>query len=85
MKGNKDLGFDVLEDSDINIIEKIGTEKMNIDKNARDRMLKITMRKYEAEKADSAAKELSDDAAAEVKGELRRRSAQSQQYQMQQQ
>ncbi len=65
MKGNKDLGFDVLEDSDINIIEKIGTEKMNIDKNARDRMLKITMRKYEAEKADSAAKELSDDAAAE--------------------
>ncbi|MBR5681906.1 MAG: hypothetical protein IKW96_01320 [Ruminococcus sp.] len=65
MKGNKDLSFDVLEDSDINTIEKIGTEKMNIDKNARNRMLKITMRKYEAEKPDSAAKEYPDDEAAD--------------------
>ncbi|MBR5683235.1 MAG: hypothetical protein IKW96_08155 [Ruminococcus sp.] len=50
MSNNKKIGFDVLENSDINIIEEIGTDKMNIDKSARDRMLKNTMRKYESEK-----------------------------------
>lgn len=65
MKNNKDLSFDILENSDINTIEKIGTERMNIDKNARDRMLKITMSKYKAKKADSANKEGSDDVAAD--------------------
>ena len=50
MSDNKKIGFDILENSDINTIEQIGTDKMNIDKNARDRMLKNTMRKYESEK-----------------------------------
>ena len=50
MNDKKKIGFDILENSDINTIEKIGTGKMNIDKNARERMLKNTMNKYEAEK-----------------------------------
>lgn len=50
MSKNKKIGFDVLENSDINTIEQLGTDKMNIDKSARDRMLKNTMQKYENEK-----------------------------------
>ncbi len=50
MNDKKKIGFDILENSDINTIEEIGTGKMNIDKNARERMLKNTMNKYEAEK-----------------------------------
>ncbi|MBQ6252738.1 hypothetical protein [Ruminococcus sp.] len=50
MNDMKKIGFDILENSDINTIEEIGTGKMNIDKNARERMLKNTMKKYEAEK-----------------------------------
>ncbi|MBR6995040.1 MAG: hypothetical protein IKH96_03375 [Ruminococcus sp.] len=50
MNDKKKIGFDILENSDINTIEEIGTGKMNIDKNARERMLKNTMKKYEAEK-----------------------------------
>ncbi|NLT10491.1 MAG: hypothetical protein GXY08_13495 [Ruminococcus sp.] len=46
MSGSKEIGFDILENSDMNSVEEIGTEKMNIDKKARDRMLKITMDKY---------------------------------------
>ena len=50
MSENKEIGFDILENSDINTVEEIGTEKMEIDKKARDRMLEITMKKYEKEK-----------------------------------
>lgn len=50
MSENKEIGFDILEDSDINTVEEIGTEKMKIDEEARERMLKITMKKYEKEK-----------------------------------
>ncbi|WP_303796125.1 hypothetical protein [Ruminococcus flavefaciens] len=50
MSENKEIGFDILEDSDINTVEEIGTEKMEIDEEARERMLKITMKKYEKEK-----------------------------------
>ena len=46
MNSNREIGFDILENSDISSVEEIGTEKMNIDKKARDRMLKITMDKY---------------------------------------
>ena len=49
---NKEIGFDVFENSDVNTIEEIGTEKMNIDKNSRDRMLKITMDKYAKNKKE---------------------------------
>lgn len=52
MSDNKKIGFDILEDSDMNTIEKIGANKMNIDKNARDRMLKISMRGYDAKMKD---------------------------------
>ncbi|MBQ6181231.1 MAG: hypothetical protein IJK31_06035 [Ruminococcus sp.] len=48
MSSNKEIGFDILENSDLDSVEEIGTENMNIDKNARDRMLKITMDKYSA-------------------------------------
>ena len=50
MSDNKKIGFDILENSDINTIEQIGTNKMNINKSARDRMLKNTMQKYENQK-----------------------------------
>ena len=50
MKDNKIIGFDVLENSDINDLEKIGADNMMIDKSARDRMLKITNKKYKVEK-----------------------------------
>ncbi|MCR4638605.1 hypothetical protein [Ruminococcus sp.] len=50
MSENKKIGFDILENSDINTVEEIGTEKMDIDKKARDRMIKITMKKYAEEK-----------------------------------
>lgn len=50
MSENKEIGFDILENSDINTVEKIGTEKMKIDEKARNRMLEITMKKYEKEK-----------------------------------
>ena len=52
MSDNKKIGFDILENSDMDTIEKIGTDKMNIDKNARDRMLKNSMREYEAKKKE---------------------------------
>ncbi|HRR76435.1 MAG TPA: hypothetical protein P5191_06440 [Ruminococcus sp.] len=48
MSSNKEIGFDILENSDLDSVEEIGTDNMNIDKNARDRMLKITMDKYSA-------------------------------------
>ncbi len=49
---NKDIGFDVLENSDMDTIERIGTDNMDIDKNARARMLRYTMNKYEKEKRE---------------------------------
>ena len=56
MSDKKMIGFDILENSDMDTIEKIGTGKMNIDKNARDRMLKISMREYEAKKKELGIK-----------------------------
>lgn len=50
MSENKEIGFDILENSDINTVERIGTEKMEIDEKAKERMLEITMKKYEKEK-----------------------------------
>ncbi|WP_295068524.1 hypothetical protein [Ruminococcus sp.] len=50
MKDNREIGFDILENSDINDLEKIGADNMMIDKSARDRMLKITNKKYKEEK-----------------------------------
>lgn len=50
MKDNREIGFDILENSDINDLEKIGADSMMIDKSARDRMLKITNKKYKEEK-----------------------------------
>lgn len=50
MKDNKEIGFDILENSDINDLEGIGADNMMIDKSARDRMLKITNNKYKKEK-----------------------------------
>lgn len=50
MSDSKKIGFDILENSDMSTIEEIGTDKMNIDKNARDRMLNISLREYEAKK-----------------------------------
>lgn len=47
---NKEMDFDLLENADMNTIEKIGADNMNIDKSARDRMLKNTMNKYQKEK-----------------------------------
>ena len=47
---NREMGFDILENADIDTIEKIGADNMKIDKNARDRMLKNTMSKYQKEK-----------------------------------
>ena len=52
MSANKKIGFDILENSDMDTIEIIGTDKMNIDKNARDRMLKNSMREYEVKKKE---------------------------------
>ena len=49
---NKDIGFDILENSDMDTIERIGTDNMDIDKNARDRILRYTMNKYEKEKRE---------------------------------
>lgn len=51
MNNKKKIGFDILENADMKTIEEIGTGKMNIDKSARERMLKNTMKKYEVEKA----------------------------------
>lgn len=50
MSNNKKIEFDMLENADINTIEKIGTDNMNIDKSAHDRMLKNAMQKYQKEK-----------------------------------
>ena len=50
MSENKEIGFDILENSDIDTVEEIGTEKMKIDEKAKERMLEITMKKYEKEK-----------------------------------
>lgn len=50
MKDNKEISFDILENSDINKLEEIGADSMMIDKSARDRMLKITNQKYKVEK-----------------------------------
>lgn len=61
MSDNKKIGFDILENSDINTIEQIGTNKMNIDKSARDRMLKNTMQKYENEKKKLGSSQLVTD------------------------
>ena len=47
---NKKMDFDILENADMDTIEKIGADNMNIDKSARDRMLKNTMSKYQKEK-----------------------------------
>ena len=47
---NKKMDFDILENADMDTIEKIGADNMNIDKNARDRMLKNAMSKYQKEK-----------------------------------
>ena len=47
MSDNKELGFDILENSGINTIEDIGTEKISVDKKDMERMLKNTMKKYE--------------------------------------
>ena len=52
MSDKKELGFDILENADINTVEEIGHDTMNIDKDARDRMLKNTMKKYESEKKE---------------------------------
>lgn len=52
MSDKKDLGFDILENADINTVEEIGHDFMSIDKNARDRMLKNTMKKYENAKKE---------------------------------
>ena len=72
MSENKKIGFDILENSDINTVEEIGTEKMDIDKNARDRMLKITMKKYAEEKkllgSESEATHSADEYADSVSG-----------------
>lgn len=50
MSDNKKIGFDILENSDMSTIDEIGTGKMKIDKNARDRMLNIAFREYETKK-----------------------------------
>ena len=50
MSDNKIFGFDILENSDMNTIEEIGTDKMDIDKKDMERILKNTMKKYEKEK-----------------------------------
>ena len=50
MSENKELGFDILENSGINTIEDIGTEKISVDKKDMERMLKNTMKKYEKQK-----------------------------------
>ena len=50
MSDNKELGFDILENSGINTIEDIGTEKISVDKKDMERMLKNTMKKYEKQK-----------------------------------
>ena len=52
MSDKKDLGFDILENADINTVEEIGHDFMSIDKDARDRMLKNTMKKYENAKKE---------------------------------
>lgn len=52
MSNNKEFGFDILENSGIDTIEDIGTEKMNIDKKDMDRILKNTMKKYEKQKRE---------------------------------
>lgn len=62
MSENRKIGFDVLENSDINTIEQLGTDKMNIDKSARDRMLKNTMQKYENEKKKLSISQTAADA-----------------------
>ena len=50
MNEKKRIDFDVLENSDMDTIEKIGADTMKIDKKARDRMMKNTFKKYEQEK-----------------------------------
>ena len=52
MSDKNDLGFDILENADINTVEEIGHDFMSIDKDARDRMLKNTMKKYENAKKE---------------------------------
>ncbi len=53
MNNNKKFGFEILEDSDIDTIEEIGTEETGMNKKDMDRILKNTMRKYEQQKQHS--------------------------------
>lgn len=66
MSDNKKIGFDILEKSDMDTIEKIGTDKMNIDKNARDRMLKNSMRGYETKKKELGITKASPSESSEI-------------------
>lgn len=56
MSDNKELGFDILENSGINTIEDIGTEKISVDRKDMERMLKNTMKKYEKQKQGAVSR-----------------------------
>lgn len=60
MSDNKKIGFDILENSDINEITEIGADNMIIDKSARDRMLKITKQKYREERKNMLKEQRND-------------------------
>ncbi len=60
MSDNKKIGFDILENSNINEITEIGADNMIIDKSARDRMLKITKQKYREERKNMLKEQRND-------------------------